>query len=86
MSRGGNAPSGRSLSLTDIIGPLLLSQALGSTGMFDTKRPLSATKAVFLSSKQHENRLQAETTQIVVPVVVADVTSQMLPTPKRQIP
>ena len=39
VSRGGNAPSGRSLSLTDIIGPLLLSKALGSTGMFDTKRP-----------------------------------------------
>ena len=46
VSRGGNAPSDVALS-TDIIGPLLLSKALGSTGMFDTKRPLSATKAVF---------------------------------------
>jgi len=36
---GGNVPSKRSLSLTDLIGPLLLSKALGSTGMFDTKKP-----------------------------------------------
>ena len=36
---GGNVSSGRSFSLKDIIGPLLLSKALGSTGMFDTKKP-----------------------------------------------
>jgi hypothetical protein len=30
---------GKSLSLTDLIGPFILSKALGSTGMFDTKKP-----------------------------------------------
>ena len=30
---------GKSLSFKDIVGPLLLSKALGSTGMFDTKKP-----------------------------------------------
>lgn len=36
---GGDVPSGRSFSIKDIIGPLLLSKALGSTGMFDTRKP-----------------------------------------------
>jgi len=36
---GGNVSLGRSFGLKDIIGPLLLSKALGSTGMFDTKKP-----------------------------------------------
>lgn len=39
VNRGGNVDSGKSLSFKDIVGPLLLSKALGSTGMFDTKKP-----------------------------------------------
>lgn len=36
---GGSGGSGGGVSLGSLIGPLLLSKALGSTGMFDTKKP-----------------------------------------------